>query len=118
MIYVDGFAIPILAGSTEEACRVFADMEVPIFKDRGATRMVGGWGDHILHGMVTEFYGAVQVRDGETVAFSWMEWPDKASRDAGLKKAMEDARMEPSGEAIPLDGPSTVFDGFRAIVDR
>ncbi len=116
MIYVDGF--PILAGSTEEAYRVFAEMAVPIFKDRGATRMVEGWGDHVPHGMVTDFYRAVQVRDGETAAFSWMEWPDKASRDAGLKKAMEDARMQPSGEAIPLDGPRTVFGGFRAIVDR
>jgi uncharacterized protein YbaA (DUF1428 family) len=61
---------------------------------------------------------AVQARDGETVVFSWIEWPDRATRDAGMKEVMEDARMKPSGEAIPLDGSRMIFGGFRAIVDQ
>lgn len=118
MIYIDGFLIPILAGPTEEAYRLFAEKAVPIFKDHGATRVVEGWADDIPHGKVTDFYRAVQAKDGETVVFSWIEWPDKATRDAGMKKVMDDPRMQPSGEPIPLDGPRMIFGGFRAIVDR
>jgi uncharacterized protein YbaA (DUF1428 family) len=35
------------------------------------------------------------------VAFSWVEWPDKATRDAAMKKMMEDPRMEPSTPGNP-----------------
>jgi uncharacterized protein YbaA (DUF1428 family) len=118
MIYIDGFLIPILAGSTEEAYRLFAEKAVPIFKDHGATRVVEGWADDIPHGKVTDFYRAVQARDSETVVFSWIEWPDKATRNAGMKKVMEDARMKPSGKAKPLDGSRMILGGFRAIVDQ
>ena len=118
MIYIDGFLIPVLAGSSEEAYRLFAEKAVQIFKDHGATRVVEGWADDIPHGKVTDFYRAVQAKDGETVVFSWIEWPDKATRDAGMKKVREDARMQPSGEAIPLDGSRMFFGGFRAIVDQ
>lgn len=118
MIYIDGFLIPILAGSGEEAYRLFAEKAAPIFKDHGATRVVEGWVDDVPHGKVTDFYRAVQARDGETVVFSWIEWPDKATRDTGMKKVMEDVRMQRSGEAMPLDGARMIFGGFRAIVDQ
>ena len=35
-----------------------------------------------------------------------------------MKKVMEDARMKPSGEAIPLDGSRMIFGGFRVILDQ
>ena len=89
MIYIDGFLIPLMAGSTEEAYHLFAEKAVPIFKDPGATRLVEGWADDVPHGKVTDFYREVQGGDSETVAFSWIEWPDKATRDAGMKKVME-----------------------------
>jgi uncharacterized protein YbaA (DUF1428 family) len=91
---------------------------VPIFKDQGATRVVEGWADDISYGKVTDFYRAMQAKDSEAVVFSWIEWPDKATRDAGMKKVMEDARMKQSGEAIPLDGSRMILGGFRAIVDQ
>ncbi|MDP9064574.1 MAG: DUF1428 domain-containing protein [Pseudomonadota bacterium] len=118
MIYIDGFLIPILADASEEAYRIFAEKAVPIFKDHGATRVVEGWADDVPHGKSTDFYRAVQAKEGEIVVFSWIEWPDKATRDAGMKKIMEDPRMQPSGEPIPLDGSRMIFGGFRAIVDQ
>ena len=33
---------------------------------------------------------AVKCTDDETVAFSWITWPDKAARDTGMGKAMAD----------------------------
>ena len=118
MIYIDGFLIPVLASSTEEAFRLFAENAAPIFKDHGATRVVEGWADDVPHGKFTDFYRAVQAEEGETIVFSWIEWPDKATRDAGMKKVADDARMQPSGETIPLDGGRMIFGGFRAIVDQ
>ncbi len=37
-------------------------------------------------GEVTDFYRAVKAEDGEKVVFSFIEWPDKATRDASLAK--------------------------------
>jgi uncharacterized protein YbaA (DUF1428 family) len=118
MIYIDGFVIPILAGSTEEAFRVFAEKTASIFRDHGATRVVEGWADDVPHGKVTDFYRAVQAKDGEAVVLAWIEWPDKATRDAGMRDVMEDPRMQPNGEPMPLDGSRMIFGGFRAIVDQ
>ncbi|HWU03049.1 MAG TPA: DUF1428 domain-containing protein [Novosphingobium sp.] len=118
MIYIDGFLIPVLAATTEDAYRLFAEKALVIFKDHGATRVVEGWADDVPHGEVTDFHRAVQAQEGEIVVFSWIEWPDKATRDAGMKKVVEDPRMQPSGEPMPLDGRRMIFGGFRAIVDQ
>src|SRR5690606_32644674 len=49
----------------------------------GAVRMVEAWGDDVPRGKLNDFHGAVQAGSEETVVFSWMEYPDKATRDAG-----------------------------------
>jgi uncharacterized protein YbaA (DUF1428 family) len=118
MIYIDGFLIPIPAGSTEDAFRTFAERTASIFRDHGATRVVEGWADDVPRGKVTDFHRAVQAQDGETVVFAWIEWPDKATRDAGMDEVREDPRMRPDGGPMPLDGPRMIFGGFRAIVDQ
>ena len=118
MIYIDGFLIPVLAGSIKEAYRLFVEKAVSIFKDHGATRVVEGWADDVPHGKIPDFHRAVQIKDGETVVFALIEWPDKPTRDTSMKKVTEGARMQPSGETMPLDGARMIFGGFRAIVDQ
>ena len=49
------------------------------------------------HGKVTDFYRAVKAEDGETIVFSFIEWPDKATRDQAWGKIMEDESLRPHG---------------------
>jgi uncharacterized protein YbaA (DUF1428 family) len=116
MIYIDGFLVPVFAETTREAYQAFADKAVPIFKEHGATRVVEAWGDDVPDGKVTDFRRAVQAKEGETIVLSWIEWPDKATRDAGMKKVMEDPRMGP-GDPMPFDGQRMIYGGFQGIID-
>lgn len=54
------------------------------------------------------------------MAFSWGEWPDKAMRDAGMKKMLEDPRMDPAtpdNPPMPFDGKRMIFGGFETVVE-
>jgi len=119
MTYVDGFVIAVPSGNREEFvahARFFDEMIVA----EGALRVVECWGDDVKRGKVTDFFGAVQATDDETVCFSWVEWPDKATRDAAHARMM--ARMEkgeiPKGhETMPFDGKRMIFGGFVPVLE-
>lgn len=115
MTYVDGFVIPVPAGK-KDAYREMAAMAAPIFREFGALRIVECWGDDIKPGKINDFRTAVIAEDGENVVFSWIEWPDKATRDAGNEKIMADPRMQPSGE-MPFSGARMIFAGFNILID-
>ena len=127
MNYVDGFLIPV-ARSKKEAYRELAARTAPIFKEHGALRVVECWIDE---GEVVpkEFFHAADARPeldsaqqdasagfraaaragaDEAVVFAWMEWPDRAARDKGMKLAMEDPRMQ-------FDDAESTFAGNRLI---
>lgn len=114
MNYIDGFlaAVPV---ANKDAYRAHAEVALPVFKEHGATRMVECWGDDIPDGKVTDFKSAVKAKDDEVVVFSWIEWPSKTVRDAGMKAAMEDPRMQDM--TMPFDGQRMIFGGFQPILD-
>jgi hypothetical protein len=58
----------------------------------------------------------VQKKDGEAVLFSWVEWPSKDVRDAGMTALMADARMKTL--KMPFDGQRMIFGGFSPIVEK
>jgi uncharacterized protein YbaA (DUF1428 family) len=60
---------------------------------------------------------AVKRQDGETVIFSWVEWPSRATRDTGMRKAMDDPRMKMPDKDI-FDSRRMIYGGFEAFVDR
>jgi uncharacterized protein YbaA (DUF1428 family) len=115
MGYTDGFILPVPEGK-KEAYRAMAAKAAPIFQEYGATRVIEAWGDDVPDGKVTDYKLAVKAEDGEKVVFSWVEWPDKETRDAGWAKIMQDERMKPDGE-MPFDGKRMFWGGFAPILD-
>lgn len=114
MSYIDGFVIPAPTDNRAQFIDHAKRMDT-IFLELGATRVVEGWGSDVPDGKVTDFHRAVQATDAETVVFSWVEWPDKATRDAGMEKMRTDTRM--MAEEPPFDGKRMIFGGFEPVVD-
>jgi len=118
MTYVEGF-VAAVPTENKEVYRKHAAEALPLFKEFGVRRMVENWGDDVPKGKVTDFYGAVQAKDDETIVFSWFEYPDKATRDAASEKMMNDPRMKDMmGEAMPFDAKRMIYGGFDSIVDE
>jgi uncharacterized protein YbaA (DUF1428 family) len=115
MSYVDGYLIAVPRANKDAYLRLAVEMAA-LFREHGALRVVECWGDDVPHGKQTDFYRAVAAKDDEVVCFSWIEWPSKAARDVGSKKAMSDPRMKMSG-AAPFDGKRMIFGGFQPMLD-
>jgi len=116
MSYIEGF-VAAVPTSNKEAYRKHAANSVAMFKEFGATRQVETWGDDVPDGKVTDFKGAVKAKPDETIVFSWLEYPDKATRDAANKKIMSDPQMKELGAQMPFDGQRMIFGGFAPIND-
>ena len=115
MSYIDGF-VAAVPQENKQAYLEHAREALSLFKDHGATRMVENWGDDVPEGKVTDFHRSVQKKDGEAVLFSWIEWPSKDVRDAGMTALMADARMKTL--KMPFDGQRMIFGGFSPIVEK
>lgn len=113
--YTDGFVVPVPEGK-RDAYRELASKMAKVFREHGATRVIEAIGDDVPKGEVTDFYRAVKAEGGETVVFSFIEWPDKTTRDEAWKKIMEDESLKPQGE-MPFDGQRMFWGGFEKILD-
>jgi uncharacterized protein YbaA (DUF1428 family) len=113
--YTDGFVVPV-PESKRDAYRDLAAKMAKVFRQHGANRIVEAVADDVSHGKVTDFYRAVKAEDGETVVFSFIEWPDKRTRDDAWAKIMADESMKPEGE-MPFAGQRMFWGGFDPILD-
>ena len=120
MSYIDGFVI----ACPEDKKQAFIDHARnadAMFIEMGATRVVECWGDDVPEGKTTDFRMAVKAEPGEVVLFSWIEWPDKPTRDAAMAKMMDpdnqDPRMDPAVNPMPFDGKRMIFGGFVPVVE-
>ena len=116
MSYVDGFVMAVPTANKQKFID-YADKFDPMFIEFGATRVTECWADDVPDGKVTDFKRSVQCQADEVVVFSWIEWPDKATRDAGMKKMMDDPRMDPATNPMPFDGKRMIYGGFAKLID-
>jgi uncharacterized protein YbaA (DUF1428 family) len=117
MGYVDGFVVAVPAGSKDLYLKQAAEAAA-MFREFGATRIVECWGDDVPDGKVTDFRGAVKAEVGETVVFSWIEFPSRAVRDAAHEKMKGDRRMHAISAELAFDGQRMIFGGFAPILDH
>jgi len=115
MSYVDGFVIAV-PSEARQAFIEHATMADRLIREAGALRVVECWGDDVPDGTTTDFRRAVQAKEGETVCFSWIEWPDKETRDTGMKAFMDDPRLK-EVQNMPFDGKRMIFGGFMPVVE-
>ncbi|SMO95174.1 DUF1428 domain-containing protein [Paracoccus laeviglucosivorans] len=116
MTYYSGFLLAVPTANKQTYID-HAKKAAPMFKRWGALRMIENWGVDVPRGKVTDFYMATQAKDDETVVFSWIEWPDRATADAAYEKMMSDPDMQSMGE-MPFDGMRMMWGGFEPVVDE
>ena len=116
MNYVDGF-LAAVPNAKRQAFIDHAASAAKLFKQHGALRVVECWGDDVPDGKLTSFPLAVKRESDESVVFSWIEWPSRAVRDAGMAKVMAEPSMQPGANPLPFDGKRMVFGGFQAVVE-
>lgn len=130
MAYIDCFLAPVPRANRaayEELARISAE----VVKDHGALRVVECWLDEsgpdasTYHAedarLEAQAYGsfirAAGAGEGETVVMSFIEWPDRAARDAGMVKVTRDPRMQFADGPPTFDGRRLVAAGFRPMID-
>ncbi|WP_374295073.1 DUF1428 domain-containing protein [Sphingomonas sp.] len=111
--YLQGFVVPV-GTANKDAYRDMAARAWPMFQEYGALSIVEAWGEDVPDGTVTDFRRAVQAQDDETVVFSWIVWPDRATCDAAGERMRTDERMKPD-DPMPFDGKRMIYAGFAPI---
>ena len=115
--YIDGTVIPVPEDRREAYTQASKQM-AELFLEYGAVSVVDCWSDDVPEGKVNDFHGAVLRKPDEAIVFSWINWKDKASRDAGWEKLMEDPRMQEFGpHTVGVDMSRMIFGSFTPLVD-
>jgi uncharacterized protein YbaA (DUF1428 family) len=118
MAYVDGFVVPV-PKSKVDAYKAMAQKSGAIWKEYGALEYHEYIADDVKPGKVTSFPQSVDLKDDETVVFSWIVYPDRAARDAINEKVMNDPRLKDqmSADKMPFDGKRMIFGGFKPLLE-
>jgi uncharacterized protein YbaA (DUF1428 family) len=117
MTYIDGFVCAVPTANRQKY-QDYATGIAQAFKQHGALNVVDCWGDDVPDGKLTSFPMAVKCQPDETVVFSWIVWPSRQARDQGMKKMMQDPRIDPHTNPMPFDGVRLIFGGFETIVNE
>jgi uncharacterized protein YbaA (DUF1428 family) len=117
MPYVDGFVVPVPKDKIE-AYRTMAETAGAVWREHGALEFHECIADDVKPGELTSFPQAVQLKDDETVFFSWIVYNSREERDAINEKVMNDPRLKDtmSPESMPFDGKRMFWGGFQTFV--
>ena len=116
--YVDGYVVPVPLRNLD-AYRRMADKAGKIWIEHGALEVWECVGDDVKPGKLTSFPQSVQLKEDETVVFSWILYDTRESRDRINKAVMEDPRMKDmmDPKTNPFDGKRMFWGGFKSIVE-
>jgi uncharacterized protein YbaA (DUF1428 family) len=117
MPYVDGFVLAVPKQNLD-AYKAMASTAAEVWKEHGALSYVECIGDDVPYGELTSFPRAVQAKDDEIVVFSWATYKDRATRDAVMKKVMDDPRLKDDMSKAPFDAKRMIFGGFESFIDQ
>ncbi|MEO0982908.1 MAG: DUF1428 domain-containing protein [Pseudomonadota bacterium] len=113
-ITVAVYAVPT---ENKDAFIAHSKATTPLFKKHGALAAVDAWGDDVPDGETTSFPLAVKAEAGETVAYSHIIWPDKATHDANMEKVMKAMQAASAALPMPFDGKRMIFASFDTVVE-
>ena len=115
--YVDGFVVPVPTRNLDAYLRLAGQMG-KIWLEHGALQYWECVGDDVKPGKVTSFPQAVQLKDDETVVFSWILYESREHRDGVNAKVMADPRMkEVDPKSLPFDGMRMFWGGFKSALE-
>jgi uncharacterized protein YbaA (DUF1428 family) len=113
MAYVDGFVLAVPKQNIE-AYKALARRVGEIWKTHGALAYVECVGDDVPYGELTSFPRAVQAKEDEVVAFSWIVYASREQRDSINAKA--DPRLKNEMSNLPFDGKRLIYGGFETFL--
>lgn len=111
--FFDGFVAPV-PKTARQAFHDFAAFCDPIFMEHGAVWIVENWELEVPDGTLTDFRRAVAAKPDEAILFSWVQWPDRATRDAGNERIFTDPRFNTMD--CPFDMTRMIYGGFVPVV--
>lgn len=117
MEYIEGLIAAVPTNNKDKFIEHARDAAA-VFKEHGAIRIVECWGDDVPAGETTSFPMAVKCKADETAVFSWIVWPSREARDAGMEAVMNDSRMSDEINPMPFDGTRLIYGGFQMIMDE
>lgn len=131
MIYVDCYLAPV-PRENRAAYEEMARISAQVAQECGALRVVECWLDEsgpeasTYHGdearLESKDYGTFKSAAGagvlETVVLSYIEWPDKVTRDAGMEKFTSDPRIQFQDRPPAFDGRRLIAAGFKPMLDE
>lgn len=107
MSYVDFVCIPLPKENVEKY-KLQIELFATIMKENGLISYCEALADDVPRGENTDWFKAVQAKDGETVVNTFLKWPDKATRDKAWDNGMKDPRL-----AEMMNPENSLFDGKR-----
>ena len=116
--YVDGFVVPVPIDKLD-AYRRIAERAGEVWLEHGALQYWECVADDVKPGKVTSFPQSVQLKDGETVVFSWILYNSREHRDSVNAKVMEDPRLKDMMDSknLPFDGMRMFWGGFKTLLE-
>ena len=129
MACIDCFLAPV-PRENRAAYEELARISAVVVKEHGALSVMECWLDEsgpdaqTYHGAETResvvdygsFAKAAGARQDETVVVSYVEWPSKAARDAGMDKVTNDPRMQFGDQPPAFDGRRLIAGGFKPML--